>query len=111
MFRAEHLPTLLSVKLTLRCLPQLLLHLCFETGFSLDLALTISTRLAGSPGSASPSLELKTSVTGLDYHIDAWDPVMMDCITSTLSLESSLQPKYILMVKLLIDDFWQLVLR
>lgn len=108
VFRAGHLPTLLSVKLTLRCLPQLLLHLCFETGFSLDLALTISTRLAGSPGSASPSLELKTSVTGLDYHIDAWDPVMMDCITSTLS---SLQPKYILMVKLLIDDYWQLVLR
>lgn len=72
---------LVNVKLTLRCLPQLLLHLCFETGFSPDLALTISTRLAGSPGppvSASPSLELKTRVTRLDFHMDAWDLVMMD---------------------------------
>lgn len=113
MFRAGCLSTLVSVKLTLRCLPQYLLHLCFETGFSPDLELTISARLAGSlhyPVSASPSLELKTCVTSLDFHMDAWDLVMMDCIASTLSLESSLQPKYIFIVKLLIDNFWQLVL-
>lgn len=113
MFRAGHLPTWVSVKLMLRCHPQLLLHLCFETGFSQDLAITISTRLAGSldsPVSASPSLELKTCVPRLDFHVDAWVLVMMDCIASTLSPESSLKPKYILIVKLLIEKFGQLVL-